>query len=263
MDSAAVLGRKQLEKLLLREEVRYSAVYMDLLGLIAMGRYQPGDKLPTHNELQKLYNVSVDTTLKAIQILQEWGVVKAVRSKGIFVMMDIQALKKIEISPHLIACHVRRYLDTLDLLALTIEGISAYAAAHIAQNEIEEAISDINRCWNEDHLYMLTPSFLLNLIVKHTGDGSLNAVYTLLRQNLGIGRSIPALCKTEKTAEDYELYEQCITALNQLYAGRQEDFSNRTAKVFRYIYDYVTEKCKNLGYYDSAMAVYDGSALWK
>lgn len=100
---------------------------------------------------------------------------------------------------------------------------------------------------------MLTPSFLLNLIVKHTGDGSLNAVYTLLRQNLGIGRSIPALCKTEKTAEDYELYEQCITALNQLYAGRQEDFSNRTAKVFRYIYDYVTEKCKNLGYYDSAM----------
>ena len=191
VDSAAVLGRKQLEKLLLREEVRYSAVYMDLLG------------------------------------------------------------------------HVRRYLDTLDLLALTIEGISAYAAAHIAQNEIEEAISDINRCWNEDHLYMLTPSFLLNLIVKHTGDGSLNAVYTLLRQNLGIGRSIPALCKTEKTAEDYELYEQCITALNQLYAGRQEDFSNRTAKVFRYIYDYVTEKCKNLGYYDAAMAVYDGSALWK
>ena len=263
VDSAAVLGRKQLEKLLLREEVRYSAVYMDLLGLIAMGRYQPGDKLPTHNELQKLYNVSVDTTLKAIQILQEWGVVKAVRSKGIFVMMDIQALKKIEISPHLIACHVRRYLDTLDLLALTIEGVSAYAATHIAQNEIEEAISDINRCWNEDHLYMLTPSFLLNLIVKHTGDGSLNAVYTLLRQNLGIGRSIPALRETEKTAEDYELYEQCVTALNQLYAGRQEDFSNGTAKAFRYIYDYVTEKCKNLGYYDSAMAVYDGSALWK
>ena len=255
VDSAAVLGRKQLEKLLLREEVRYSAVYMDLLGLITMGRYQPGDKLPTHNELQKLYNVSVDTTLKAIQILQEWGVVKAVRSKGIFVMMDIQALKKIEIPPHLIACHVRRYLDTLEFLELTIE--------HISQKEIEEAMSEIKRCWNEDHRYMLTPSFLLNLIVKHTGDGSLNAIYILLRQNLGIGRSIPALRETEKTAEDYELYEQCVTALNQLYAGRQEDFSNGTAKAFRYIYDYVTEKCKNLGYYDSAMAVYDGSALWK
>ena len=96
-------------------------------------------------------------------------------------MMDIQALTKIEIPPHLIACHVRRYLDTLDLLALTIEGVSAYAAEHISQKEIEEAMSEIKRCWNEDHRYMLTPSFLLNLIVKHTGDGSLNAIYILLR----------------------------------------------------------------------------------
>ncbi len=262
-DSAAVLGRAQLEKLLLREEVRYSSVYMDLLALIAMGRYKPGDKLPTHNELQKLYNVSVDTTVKAIQIMQEWGVVKAVRGNGIFVMMDIHDLKKIKISPHLIACHVRRYLDTLDLLALTIEGVSAYAAASITQEEIKEAMDDINHFWNEDYLYMLTPSFLLNLIVKHTGDGSLNAIYTLLRRNLGIGRSIPALLETGKTAADNELHEHCVAALNQLYEGNQEKFSDGTAEVFRYIYDYVADKCKKLGYYDSAMAVYDGSALWK
>ena len=68
------LAESSWKKLLLREEVRYSAVYMDLLGLITMGRYQPGDKLPTHNELQKLYNVSVDTTLKAIQIFAGVGV---------------------------------------------------------------------------------------------------------------------------------------------------------------------------------------------
>ena len=262
-DSAAVLGRKQLEKLLLREEVRYSAVYMDLLGLIAIGRYKPGDKLPTHHELQKLYNVSVDTTIKAIHIMQEWGVVKAVRGNGIYVMMDIHDLKKIEIPPHLIACHVRRYLDTLDLLVLTIEGVSAYAAAHITQEEIEEVISEMNHFWNEDYLYMLTPSFLLNLIVKHTGDGSLNAIYALLRRNLGIGRSIPALLETGKTAVDYELHEQCVTALNYLYDGKHEEFSDWTAKIFQYIYSYVADKCKTLGYYDTAMAVYDGSALWK
>lgn len=75
-DSTLVLGKKQLEKLLEGAEMRYSAVYMDLLGLIAVGRFRPGDKLPTHKELQKLYNVSVDTTSKAIKIMQEWGVVK-------------------------------------------------------------------------------------------------------------------------------------------------------------------------------------------
>ena len=262
-DSVAVLGKEQLEKLLLREEVRYSAVYMDLLALIAIGRYQPGDKLPTHNELQKIYNVSVDTTRRAIQILREWGVVKAVRGRGIFVMMDIKDLKNIEIPPHLIACHVRRYLDTLDLLVLTIEGVSAYAATYITQAEIEETLSEINHFWNKEYLYMLTPSFLLNLIVKHTGDGSLNTIYTLLRRNLGIGRSIPALLEIGKTASDYKLHEQCVTALNQLYVGNPEEFSEETAKVFRYIYDYVIHKCKRLGYYDTAMAVYDGSALWR
>ena len=61
-----VLGRKQLEKLLTDAEVRYAAVYMDILGLIAAGRYKLGDKLPSHKELQEIYHVSVDTTRKAI-----------------------------------------------------------------------------------------------------------------------------------------------------------------------------------------------------
>ena len=70
-------------------------------------------------------------------------------------------------------------------------------------------MSEIKRCWNEDHRYMLTPSFLLNLIVKHTG--MVHSMLSILpfTANLGIGRSIPALRETEKTAEDYELYEQC------------------------------------------------------
>ena len=71
-DSAVLLGRKQLEKLLAGAEVRYSAVYMDILGLIAAERYRPGDKLPSHKELQTIYGVSMDTTIKAIQILQDW-----------------------------------------------------------------------------------------------------------------------------------------------------------------------------------------------
>ena len=62
-------------------------------------------------------------------------------------------------------------------------------------------MSEIKRCWNEDHRYMLTPSFLLNLIVTYRW--FTNAIYILLRQNLGIGRSILLpLRETEKTAED-------------------------------------------------------------
>ena len=54
---------------------RYSTVCLDLLGLIAIGRYQPGDRLPTHDRLQEIYGVSRDTTVKAVRMLQDWGVV--------------------------------------------------------------------------------------------------------------------------------------------------------------------------------------------
>ena len=61
-DSAVLLGCKQLEKLLQGADVRYSAVYMDIIGLIAAGRYQRGDKLPPHKELQKIYGCLLYTS---------------------------------------------------------------------------------------------------------------------------------------------------------------------------------------------------------
>ena len=262
-DSALVLGKKQLEKLLEGAEIRYSAVYMDIIGLIAIGRYKPGDKLPTHKELQKLYNVSVDTTSKAIKIMQEWGVVKTVRGSGIYVAMDLSEMKKIQIPPHLIAYHVRRYLDSMELLALSIEGASFCAASHITPEEIVAAKDKMDHLWNVDYLYALTPTILLETITKHIEIDGLSTIYTLLQRNLRIGRSIPAMVHTDKTAESIRIHEECIEALDILLKGDREAFSRKSSRVFQYIYQLVTQKCKNLGYYQSAMEVYDGSALWK
>ena len=105
-----------LEQQLSLTQERYSTVGLDLLGLIAIGRYLPGDRLPTHDELQRIYGVSRDTTVKAVRMLQNWGVVTAAPRRGISVVMDLEDLKKIQIAPESIACHVRRYLDSLELL---------------------------------------------------------------------------------------------------------------------------------------------------
>ena len=64
----------------LREE-QYSHVYLDILGQIAIGTYRPGDRLPSHDELRRTYGVSVDTTMKAVQVLKDWGIVTATRGK--------------------------------------------------------------------------------------------------------------------------------------------------------------------------------------
>lgn len=262
-DSTLVLGKKQLEKLLEGAEMRYSAVYMDLLGLIAIGRYQPGDKLPTHKELQKLYNVSVDTTSKAIKIMQEWGVVKTIRGSGIYVEMDLSEMKKIQIPPHLIAYHVRRYLDSLELLALSIEGASVCAASHITPEEIEAAKAKSDYLWNVEYLYGRSPSILLEIITEHIEIDALDTIYTLLQRNLRIGRSIPAMVDTVKTAESIWIHGQCVEALDILSKGNHEAFARKSSQIFQYIYRVIIQECKKLGYYESAMEVYDGSALWK
>lgn len=262
-DSTLVLGKKQLEKLLEGDELRYSAVYMDLLGLIAVGCYQPGDKLPTYKELQILYNVSLDTAGKAIQIMQEWGVVKTIRGKGIFVEMDLSEMKKIQIPPHLIAYHVRRYLDSMELLALTIEGASVCAARQITPEEIAAAKAKTDYLWNVEFLYGRSPSILLQMITEHIEIEGLDTIYNLLQRNLRIGRSIPAMVDTVKTSESIRIHGQCAEALDILSKGDQEAFSRKSSAIFQYIYRIVIQECKKLGYYELAMKVYDGGALWK
>ena len=262
-DSAVLLGRKQLEKLLAGAEVRYSAVYIDILGLIAAERYRPGDKLPSHKELQTIYGVSVDTTIKAIQILQDWGVVRTVRGNGIFVEMDREDLEKIQVPAHLIAYHVRRYLDSLELLALTIEGAAACAAPQITEQAIQEAKTEIIRQWEEEYLYERTPAILLNLITEHVGIDAMNAIYMLLQRNFRIGRSIPGLLNTSKTPVNCEIHEKCVAVINMLSEGKREAFSEMTSLLFEDIYRLVIEECKRLGFYEAAVEIYDGSALWK
>ena len=81
-------------------------------------RYQPGDRLPTHEQPQEIYGVSIDTTIRAIRVLQDWGVVTAAPRNGIFVAKDLEGPRKIYIAPEQIAGHVRRYFDSPQLVAL-------------------------------------------------------------------------------------------------------------------------------------------------
>jgi len=262
-DSPLILGRKQLEKTMQEADKRYSAVYMDIIGLIAAGRYRRGDQLPNHKTLQNIYGVSVDTTIKAIQILRDLGVVKTVRGSGIFVEMDGDDIRKVPVPPHLIAYHVRRYLDTLELLKLTAEGAAACAAARITPPAILAVKAEIDRLWNRDYVYGRTPAIFLDFITRHIGIDAFSVIYVLLQRNFRIGRSIPGLLTAEKTILNCDVHEQCVEAIDLLSAGNQDAFVEKSANLFAHINHLVIETCKQQGYYQAAAAVYNGAALWK
>jgi DNA-binding LacI/PurR family transcriptional regulator len=64
---------------------RHDEIYLDLRGRILNGALAPGDGLPSFNELAATYNVSVATINKAIAKLKADGLVRAVKSVGMFV----------------------------------------------------------------------------------------------------------------------------------------------------------------------------------
>lgn len=262
-DSPLLTGSMGLEQKLRSAEERYSRVYMDLMGLIAIGRYRPGDRLPSHKELQRVYDVSSDTTTKAIHVLQEWGVVRTKRGDGIYVAMDLAGLKNAEIAPELIGCHLRRFLDSLEVLDVTIDGVSAHAAASISTEEAGGFLMKMDRLWNEEYLYQLSPIVLLEFITEYIRYPHLKEVYRVLSKNYHIGRSIPKLVTHEKTAQNAAIHRQGLEAVECLILGDRMAFSEKASAMFRYVHELVVQECKRLGYWEIAEKVYDGAVLWR
>jgi len=63
----------------------YRDIAADLRQQISDGRYRPGDKLPMLSELQRLHRASYQTVRSAITLLEQEGLVVAVRRRGTIV----------------------------------------------------------------------------------------------------------------------------------------------------------------------------------
>ncbi|MBT9779680.1 GntR family transcriptional regulator [Clostridium sp. MCC353] len=252
-----------LEQRLYRNQERYSSVCLDLLGLIAIGRYQPGDRLPTHEQLQKIYGVSIDTTTKAVGMLQEWGVLSTKRGQGIFVEMCLEQLKTIKIEPEVISSHVRRFLDSMELVSLTVEGVAAHAAAYVGAEEARELRQELKRLWSGRYVHQMFPRVFLDFLTAHIQYAALKSIYNVIRKNYSVGRSIPKLVNLEKTAESRQIYRRCMAAVDALEAGSIQEFARITGAMFQFTHQLALAECKRLGYWENAMNVYDGDALWK
>ena len=177
------IGAKGLDRWMKTAEERYSSVYLDILGLIAIGYYQPGDKLPSHAQLRKQYGVSVNTTTQAIQCLQKWGVVEATRGKGIFVSKNVQALNSIDVDPRLIASHLRRYFECLELLSLTVEGVAYHIVDPIPAEKIQTVLQRLDEAKDYGSLYQTAPIVMLEFIVEQIPYEALQSIYSIILKN--------------------------------------------------------------------------------
>ncbi|MEU7824394.1 winged helix-turn-helix domain-containing protein [Catellatospora sp. NPDC049133] len=66
----------------------YLKIAEDLAARIKSGEYQPGQQLPSYNELATLYSVHFSTITRAIGVLRLQGLVIGVPGRGVFVPED-------------------------------------------------------------------------------------------------------------------------------------------------------------------------------
>ena len=196
-------------------------------------------------------------------MLQDWGVVTAAPRRGISVVMDLSDLKKIQITSESIACHVRRYLDSLDLLSLTVEQVAVHAAAQAESGRVRLLCGTLARQWEQSYEHQLIPRTLLDFITEHIQYDALRSIYGVLARNFSIGRSIPKLVSPNKNPQNCEIYRQCMESAAILMDGDGALFGRRAAGMFEKIRCLVREECRRLGYWEAAMKVYDGRALWQ
>ena len=67
------------------EETKYQTLIEYITGMVNDGTYQPGEKLPSENDLSNQLGISRQTVRKALSLLEEEGVVRRVRGSGTFV----------------------------------------------------------------------------------------------------------------------------------------------------------------------------------
>ena len=158
---------------------------------------------------------------------------------------------------------MRRFLDSLELLDFTIDKVAEHAAEWIPAEAAGALLRKMERLWNEEYLYQITPMTLLEFITDYIQYAPLKEIYRMASRNYHIGRCIPKLVTRNKSFESRAIQRQAVEAVECLIQGDGRRFSEKAAAMFGYVHGLVLRECGQLGYLEIADRVYDGSALWK
>lgn len=256
-------GIQSNEQWLKTAEEQYSAVCLDILGLISVGHYRAGAQLPSHTALQKQYGVSVFTTLQAIKTLKQWGVVETTRGKGIFVSQHPPMVDELPISTQLIASYTKRYLENIELLALTAEGVAFYVAQSVSPAQAQALQREL---FNSENIRRKCPSAsitILEFLTAHIPYKAMRAVYAAILENHRIGIKIPGLASVRSSSQKQEIASRCIGSVAFLIRGDASEFAKQVGELFRYVQQLVITECDKLNYLNAVKAIYDTSQLWR
>lgn len=161
----------------IRKKRTYELVVDQLKQLLAGGKYQPGDRLPTERELSLTLNVSRATVREALLVLERSDLVEICPGRGIIVCQFDQ-----QVNEPIISLLQREGNNVLNLLDFRkgIEAEAAYLAAirNTPQREqkLREAYAALDKAVNQGNLGAEEDNHFHRVVAENTGNHLFSAV---------------------------------------------------------------------------------------
>lgn len=124
-----------------RPQLRYSLASRVIRGIIT-DQYPVGSYLPSLPNMMELYGVSRNTVRRSLSILEQMGVVKSQQGKGTQVYMEP---REIDCSKQEIQVGLRLYLESLQLMTLTISQVTRYTLEKACPGQRQSLLQNFER----------------------------------------------------------------------------------------------------------------------
>lgn len=189
------------------KEVLYEKVIIGIFMDIHQGRYLHQKELPSLEQLAKQFNVSLRTSRKAIEVLNQYGVVKTVNGLGSF--LDEEGLKKDQLlaNPE-IRTNLKQFIDALTAFQLCIKGFGPAFFKKISEEDLNQLIDTIEH----QNRKIITP--IVALLFQR--NSCLSEIYRVLDQQLVWFMYLNYYYSFDDKENDYYYYYQLL--MNHLKA---------------------------------------------
>ena len=174
----------------IRQKTVVEQVMEQIKELIASGKYQPGDKIPTEHELAEKFGIGRSSIREAIKIFNYLGVLKSKAAKGTFLS------DRANISTEALSWSILLGKDEMGELIETRGAIELWSIIHLTSlgskdkehmdnviKELQDIVDGMQKSLDAGELEKLIDADynFHNVIVKSTGNGLFYSIYKTLK----------------------------------------------------------------------------------
>ena len=199
--------------------MRYTLVYR-LLREIERGNYPRGTYLPSLPCMAQRYEVSFNTVRRSLSILDSMGITRSLQGKGTLVLAEAE---KADLANPEIREGMKLYLDSLQLMTLTIKPVVQYTLENATADAVEKLQYDVRQLGKNRNGYKIF-EVVLTFIAENCRLNLVKECYNKLRELIVWGYPI-ALLRLREREFHMEYNDMVVQAGRYLGEGNAEAFS--------------------------------------